>query len=201
VGEVGFFFSQRHVKSARTRGTSHATLFAIKKARPAATRSKYDARLGCSAGFAPTLTPRYFLDPRCRPAHVGVLAEWIRARVGLGADSFGKAVVSVDVPALDNYTHTLQCLSNRDHACMEHACRNPPGVRGAPVDAAFTQARAAARQAQYAALAKLYPEEEEVVTGNILAGWQGRGGATDFVGVLDKARARSFVSTIVENEL
>jgi hypothetical protein len=58
-----------------------------------------------------------------------------------------------------------------------------------PAAAALTWgARAAARQAQYAALAKLYPEEEEVVTGNILAGWQGSGGATDFVGVLDKAR-------------
>jgi hypothetical protein len=55
-------------------------------------------------------------------------------------------------------------------------------------------AHAAARQAQYVALAKLYPEEEEVVTGNILAGWQGRGGATDFVGVLDKARPRSLAS-------
>ena len=34
------------------------------------------------------------------------------------------------------------------------------------------------------ALAKLYPEEEEVVTSNILAGWQGRGGAAEFIGVL-----------------
>ena len=39
-------------------------------------------------------------------------------------------------------------------------------------------------QADYAALAKLYPEEDEVVTSNILAGWQGHGGAAEFIGVL-----------------
>ena len=42
-------------------------------------------------------------------------------------------------------------------------------------------------QADYAALAKLYPEEEEAVTSNILAGWQGRGGAAEFIGVLAQA--------------
>lgn len=47
------------------------------------------------------------------------------------------------------------------------------------------------RQAEYAALAKLYPEEEEVVTGNILAGWQGHGNATEFAGVLAQARTGS----------
>ena len=47
------------------------------------------------------------------------------------------------------------------------------------------------RQAEYAALAKLYPEEEEVVTGNILAGWQGHGNATEFAGVLIQARTGS----------
>lgn len=39
-------------------------------------------------------------------------------------------------------------------------------------------------QAEYAALAKLYPEEEEVVTGNILASWHAQSGATEFAGVL-----------------
>ena len=47
------------------------------------------------------------------------------------------------------------------------------------------------RQAEYAALAKLYPEEEEVVTGNILAGWQGHSNATEFAGVLAQARSGS----------
>lgn len=42
-------------------------------------------------------------------------------------------------------------------------------------------------QADYAALAKLYPEEEEIVTSNILAGWHGRGGAAEFIGVLAQA--------------
>ena len=47
------------------------------------------------------------------------------------------------------------------------------------------------RQAEYAALAKLYPEEEEVVTGNILAGWQGHSNATEFAGVLAQVRTGS----------
>lgn len=38
VGEVGFFFCLRHIKSARTRGGGQATLFAIRKARSRAQR-------------------------------------------------------------------------------------------------------------------------------------------------------------------
>ncbi|KAK9831937.1 hypothetical protein WJX81_001333 [Elliptochloris bilobata] len=59
----------------------------------------------------------------------------------------------------------------------------------------------AIRKAEYAALAKLYPEEEEVVTGNILAGWQGRGGAAEFIGVLAQARARRREERVVDAAL
>ena len=38
VGEVGFFFCLRHIKSARTRSAGQATLFAIRKARSRAQR-------------------------------------------------------------------------------------------------------------------------------------------------------------------
>jgi hypothetical protein len=96
VGEVGFFFSQRHVKSARTRGTSHATLFAIKKARPAATRAKYHG-VGAQRGARALTSPIW--DVRHGQARVWVLAERCCARVSLGADSLGNVVVSVCVLA------------------------------------------------------------------------------------------------------